>query len=42
MAGIAFGSLAVPDKELDLHKAGKLAVLFKRYKHSSLKPLNII
>ncbi|XP_078148172.1 expansin-B7-like isoform X2 [Carex rostrata] len=30
MSGIAFGSLALPGKELDLHKAGKLAVLFKR------------
>jgi hypothetical protein len=30
MAGIAFGSLAIPGKELELHKAGKLAVLFKR------------
>ncbi|XP_078182423.1 expansin-B3-like [Carex rostrata] len=30
MAGIAFGSLALPGKELALHSAGKLAVQFKR------------
>jgi hypothetical protein len=30
LANIAFGSLALPGKELELHKVGKLAVLFKR------------
>ncbi|KAJ4744669.1 Expansin-B3 [Rhynchospora pubera] len=30
MSGIAFGSLALPGKELPLHSAGKLAILFKR------------
>ncbi|KAJ1694733.1 hypothetical protein LUZ63_011431 [Rhynchospora breviuscula] len=30
MAGIAFGKLALPGKELELHRAGRLATLVKR------------